>query len=118
MNIGKTGAAGEACAAQYLQRCGFGILRQNYQTRFGEVDIIAAAGSFLVFAEVKTRRTNAAVSGAESVTAAKQRRILAAAQQYLLENESGLQPRFDVIEVVHENGVFSVRQHIEDAFGT
>ena len=118
MNIGKTGAAGEACAAQYLQRRGFCILRQNYQTRFGEVDIIAADNSFLVFAEVKTRKANATISGTESVTPAKQRRILAAAQQYLLENESGLQPRFDVIEVVHENGVFSVQQHIEEAFGT
>ena len=54
----------------------------------------------------------------EFVTRAKQERIMATAQLWMLENETELQPRFDVIEIYApegENGPVRIN-HIENAF--
>jgi putative endonuclease len=48
------GLRGEELAAQHLCRLGFAILARNLRTGAGEIDLIAAAGSTIVFAEVKT----------------------------------------------------------------
>ena len=50
------GAWGEAAARGYLTRAGYRIVDCNFRTRFGEIDIIAQAGEYLVFIEVKTRK--------------------------------------------------------------
>ncbi|MBP5618294.1 MAG: YraN family protein, partial [Clostridia bacterium] len=63
MNIGATGERGEKLAARYLRRKGYRILERNFQTRFGEIDLIARKGDQLVFVEVKTRAPGAPVSG-------------------------------------------------------
>ncbi len=116
MNIGKVGGAGEKAAEKYLRRGGFKIAARNYQCRWGEIDIVCERGGFIVFVEVKTRRVGALVGALESVGAAKRRRLTAAAENYLLENETQLQPRFDVIEVVHDGDNYFVGGHIENAF--
>ena len=112
-----TGAWGEQQAAQFLRRQGYDIIGLNYRVRGGEIDIIARRGRFIVFAEVKTRRSGRFAAAREFVTAAKQRRLLLAAQLWLAENPTGLQPRFDVIEVYarREAGEAQIN-HIENAF--
>ena len=112
-----TGAWGEQQAAQFLRRQGYDIIGLNYRVRGGEIDIIARRGRFIVFAEVKTRRSGRFAAAREFVTAAKQRRLLLAAQLWLAENPTGLQPRFDVIEVYarREAGEAQIN-HIETAF--
>jgi putative endonuclease len=50
------GRRGEQLAAAHLQRLGFELVEQNLRTRHGEIDLIAADGDVIVFAEVKTRR--------------------------------------------------------------
>ncbi len=77
------GDFGERVAAAHLEAKGYRILERNFRTREGEVDIIAERGGTLVFAEVRTRRGEALGSAAESVTASKAARILAAAQAYV-----------------------------------
>lgn len=116
MNIGKTGTAGEICAASYLKRKGYKIIGRNYQTRYGEIDLIAAAGGFIVFAEIKTRAQHPMIGGVYSVNKSKIDKIKAAANLYLLENACMLQPRFDYIGVEHTNGKYTVFEHIENAF--
>ena len=112
-----TGAWGEQQAAQFLRRQGYDIIGLNYRVRGGEIDIIARRGRFIVFAEVKTRRSGRFAAAREFVTAAKQRRLLLAAQLWLAENPTGLQPRFDVMEIICNTkpAVFK-HTYIENAF--
>lgn len=109
------GRAGEAEAARYLRNKGYRIVGQNYSCRFGEVDIIAAGGGYIVFAEVKLRRDAAFAQAREFVTAAKQERIKKAALVWLTANETGLQPRFDVVEIYGGTEISRIN-HIENAF--
>ena len=93
------GQFGEEQAARYLRRRFYSILERNYRCRFGEIDLIARKGKYLVFVEVKLRKDDRFGAAREFVTPAKQARILAAAEQWLSLHETQLQPRFDVIEV-------------------
>ena len=115
MNIGIVGSAGENKAVKYLKKHKYKILSQNYQTFFGELDIICRKGEYIVFVEVKTRSKNYMVSGRDSVTSAKQKRIIKAAMQYLQSYKFDLQPRFDVIEITVEKDNDEI-VHIENAF--
>lgn len=115
MNLGKTGLKGEASAARFLKSKGYRIISRNYQTRYGELDIVCRNDSYIVFAEVKTRSENYIVSGVDAVNLAKQKRIVKAALQFLQENSYDLQPRFDVLEIVIVGDGETVT-HIENAF--
>ena len=52
------GKRGEKVAARFLKRKGCKIVQRNYRCNFGEIDLIAANGEYLVFVEVKTRSDN------------------------------------------------------------
>ena len=112
------GQFGEEQAARYLRRRFYTILERNYRCRFGEIDLIARRGGFLVFAEVKLRRDDSHGEAREFVTARKQQRVLAAAELWLSQHETALQPRFDVIEVYAPRGPEGPVKisHIENAF--
>lgn len=113
------GQWGEQQAAQYLKRHGWRIVGQNYACRFGEIDLIAANREYLAFVEVKLRASDRFAQAREYVGAGKQARIRAAASMWLAENETQLQPRFDVIEIYGDE-TMQYRQlqinHIENAF--
>lgn len=114
-----TGAWGEQAAAAYLLKKKYKILGTNYRCRFGEIDIIAANRAFLVFVEVKLRKSAAFAAAAEFVDIRKQERLRTTAELYLSENPTKLQPRFDVIEIYAPDGIYTVTptiNHIEDAF--
>ena len=73
------GVDGEALAATYLEDLGCRILERNFTSRFGEIDIIAVTpdGKYLCFVEVKTRKSDKNIAtGLESISAAKQRKII------------------------------------------
>ena len=96
---GTKGAWGEECAAAYLRRRGYRILARNYSCRFGEIDIIASNRQYLVFCEVKLRKSADFAAAREFVDARKQQRLRTTALLYLSQHETPLQPRFDVIEI-------------------
>ena len=113
------GAWGEAQAAGYLKKQGYRILARNFSCRLGEIDLIAANRSCLVFVEVKLRRSDAFARAAEFVDFRKQNRLRATAALWLSAHETDLQPRFDVIEVYAPEGEATKRpviNHLEDAF--
>lgn len=110
---------GEEQAARYLRRRGYNIIERNFSCRYGEIDIIARRGGFIVFVEVKLRKDAGFAEAREFVDWSKQRRILSAAGLWLSSHEPEAQPRFDVIEVYAPEGERSRRveiNHIEDAF--
>ena len=101
--MNRRGDAGEALAAAYLERRGLRILSRNYRCRFGEIDLVAESGSTLVFVEVRARRSDDFGGPGESITAAKRRRLVAAARHYLA--ATGERPaRFDVVLIRGEPG--------------
>ncbi|HHX73108.1 MAG TPA: YraN family protein [Clostridiales bacterium] len=107
------GAAGEAAAARYLRAKGYTIEAANIRSRFGEVDLVATNRAYIVFVEVKTRKSAAFARPMEHVTARKLEKIKATALLYLSEHPTKLQPRFDVIEVYLPNGPAGEPAHIE-----
>ncbi len=99
-----TGARGEGVAVEYLRRQGYRISGANWRCRTGEIDLIAEDGPTLVFVEVRTRRSTIAGTPEESVTRAKQRRLVALAETYLLGQEAAGRPwsgawRIDVVAI-------------------
>ncbi len=113
-----TGAAGESFIADVLKKKGYKLLDRNYKTRFGEIDIIVSDKKYIVFVEVKTRAKGGLTSPFESVTPSKQKKIILAAQSYLLRNKVNLQPRFDVAAVYTEDKKIVAYDYLTDAFQT
>ncbi len=99
MHTTTKGLAGEVLAARFLREKGYTILSSNYHSRFGEIDIIANEGPYIVFVEVKARSEGSIILPREAVTYEKQRKLLRTASQYMRAYPSNLQPRFDVVEV-------------------
>lgn len=111
------GNIGERLTARHLRDNGYNIIGANYSCRFGEIDVIASNKKYIAFVEVKTRGQNAIANPCESVNFAKQERLRKTALMYLSNNETKLQPRFDVCEVIldNENNLVSIN-YIENAF--
>ena len=110
---------GEDRAALYLRLHGYRIVERNFRCRQGEIDIIARQGDIIAFVEVKQRKNADFGEAREFVTFSKQRRVIAAAELWLLKTRCELQPRFDVIEVYAPQGTktpFPEIHHLEDAF--
>lgn len=119
MDSRELGAWGEKKAANFLRMHGYGIVETNYSCRYGEIDIIAENRSYVVFVEVKLRKSSDHGEAREFVTYSKQRRIIKAAQMYLEQHDTEKQPRFDVLELYWSDGAFGRKAKInliENAF--
>jgi putative endonuclease len=79
----QAGAQAEQRALDLLLAGGVKLQARNYRCRAGEIDLIVTDGATLVFVEVRMRSRGGFGSAAESITARKQGRIIAAAQHYL-----------------------------------
>ena len=113
------GAWGEALAADYLRKKRYEIVAAGYRSRFGEIDLIVRNKKFLVFVEVKLRKTPDFAKAMEYVDLRKQDKIRITASMYLSQNPTSLQPRFDVIEIYAPEGTATGKPqiyHMEDAF--
>lgn len=115
MNKRQIGTGKEELTASYLIKNGYHILERNYRCRQGEIDIIAKDGNYLVFVEVKYRKTGKWGDPAEAVDRPKQHRICRAARYYLYQHRYGEdQPcRFDVAALYGDGRI----SYIKGAFG-
>jgi putative endonuclease len=99
----RIGDAAEDEALQYLQAQGLRLVMRNYRTPGrggGEIDLIMQdRDTTLVFVEVRKRKSTRHGGAAASVGHVKQRRIVFAAQFYLLKLRTLPPCRFDVVEV-------------------
>ena len=114
-----SGAWGEALAAEYLRKKHYKLVAVGYRCRFGEIDLIVKDRKYLVFVEVKLRKTDGFAHAYEYVDKHKQDRLRVTASMYLSQNPTALQPRFDVIEIYAPDGAQTSNPevyHMEDAF--
>lgn len=93
------GRLGEDAVCRLLMQRGHELIERNYHRRCGEIDIISKCGGFVVFTEVKSRKRGSLVSGLEAVDFRKQAKIVRTADLWLSDNDTGLQPRYDIAEV-------------------
>ncbi len=112
MNNKIKGNLGEDLAKVYLEKKGYKVLESQYLTPMGEIDIIAMDKDTLVFIEVKYRKSTNKGNPLESITKAKQRKIIKTAYYYIVANKVKGNMRFDAIGILNEEIT-----HIENAFG-
>lgn len=109
------GNRGEQAIADYLVKQGYTIIATNYQKRSGEIDLIAQKNELIAFIEVKLRTKNY-FNISEVITFSKQRKIIATAQRFILEQSLFNHIyRFDVALVEYNNDN-SVITYIKNAF--
>ena len=98
------GQRGEIEAITYLHKKGYKIIEQNYQTHWGELDIIALKDKKITFIEVKTRLSENFGKPYEAVNFSKVRKLMRPIQYFLLQkNYKNYKLSLDVISIVLNN---------------
>ena len=90
------GVIAEDTALDYLRDQGLILVQKNFHSRFGEIDLIMMDGIITVFVEVR-KRYSGIDSAIESVTPSKQRKLIKAAEYYMLKSGFDIACRFDLI---------------------
>lgn len=112
------GNTGERIAADYLLKKGYQVLDQNFNVRFGEIDLVALDDDCVVFVEVKTRTSTAFGNPEDSVTASKIEKMENSALLWLQAHpEAPDNWRMDVIAILvdHQHNVRDL-QHFLNAY--
>ena len=101
MNKRSLGTRKEDEAARFLTECGLKVTDLNFRSRFGEIDIVARDGEFVVFVEVKYRRSSLAGHPEEAVDIRKARTISKVADYYRVVRKLPYDTavRFDVVAI-------------------
>jgi len=95
----RLGRYGEKLAADFLIRRGCKIIDKNFQTAYGEIDLIAQKNDELLFVEVKTRTKSNFGFPELAVDNKKISHLLKAAQIYLHHKQRHKFWRLDIISV-------------------
>ncbi len=111
------GQAGERAARKYLKQQGLKFLVANYRSTRGEIDLVFRDGECLVFTEVKTRSSEDWTRPAAAVDARKRRLLSQTALDYLrLLKNPPIKIRFDIVEVLLEDGNVCEIRHLPNTF--
>ena len=108
------GQTAESRAAAFLKAQGLTLVARNWRCRFGEIDLVMQDGATLVFVEVRLRSRSDFGGAAASVTPAKQKKLLAAARQYLASLRTLPPCRFDVVALSGSGAPEWVRNAFDD----
>jgi putative endonuclease len=99
------GDRGEIAAAKYLRKRGVRIVARNRVKGKGEIDLIGIEAEFVVFVEVRTRRSEAYMRPENSIRYWKRKTIVATVRALMRRHSKvGLRPRIDVVAVVWPRG--------------
>ena len=109
------GVIGEELARKHLIRKGYKILDTNYKIERTDLDIIAETEAEIIIVEVKTRSSDFFGNPEEAVNFAKQKKLVDAADHYIVLNDIDKDVRFDVISILKNGNSFEIN-HIEEAF--
>ena len=111
------GQLGERAAKKYLRRTGMKFLVANFRSDRGEIDLVFRDKDCLVFIEVKTRSSEEWTRPAAAVNKERRGRLTRAALDYLrLIRNPQVKVRFDIVEVLLENGSVREVRHLPNTF--
>ncbi|KJJ83302.1 Uncharacterized protein family UPF0102 domain protein [Candidatus Omnitrophus magneticus] len=110
------GRAGEKIACRFLLAKNYQIIEKNFITPFGEIDIIARDGNYIVFIEIKTRSTEYFGCPLSGITEYKQKNILRNAAYYIKSKSSGEKNfRIDAIGITLDQQMNPIMiKHVEN----
>ena len=93
------GKKSEQLACQFLEKNGLKLLEKNFNSRFGELDLIMQDSQELVFVEVRYRKNTNFGHTSETITYAKQSKIIKTASVFLQQHAKLAEypARFDVV---------------------
>jgi putative endonuclease len=95
-----TGKEGEKIAAAFLKKNGYRIMEINFRCPIGEIDIVAKEKDYLVFVEVKTRKSMELGYPEQAVGIRKQKKMSQLALWYMQKRKiADTNARFDVVAV-------------------
>lgn len=113
----KVGNFGEMLVITYLENLNYKILDRNYNTKFGEIDIIAKDKEEYVFIEVKTRTSKKYGVPCEAINMNKEKHIEKSSKVYIYLNKLEKEYiRYDVIEVYFINNNKYYINHLKNNF--
>jgi putative endonuclease len=111
------GALGERAAKKLLKRQGLKFLTANFRSDRGEVDLVFRDRDCLVFVEVKTRSSEEWVRPAAAVNKERRQRLSRAALDYLrLLKNPQVKLRFDIVEILLQDGAVHELRHLPNTF--
>lgn len=114
----KKGKIGEQIAREYLIKKGYQVIKSNFQTRFGEIDLIVSNEGFLVFVEVKLKTGEDFGTPEEMINPKKLRQLQNTAEMFLRQEKAHLgnfkQYRIDAICIILENNEIKKISHYEN----
>lgn len=99
-----SGLEGEDKATSFLKKQGFKILKRNFHSKFGEIDIIATKAKILHFIEVKT--TKGDYNAAERLNAKKYEKLLKTINYYILTQGVDQDYQLDLLCVQNDTFLF------------
>lgn len=117
LNAPNNGAKAEALACNYLKSQGLKLVKMNYSTKVGEIDLIMQGETHLIFIEVRHRSESDWSTAAQSITSTKQQKVIKAAKQYLQQHKlyDQVDCRFDAVVIEGELTLANL-QWIQHAF--
>jgi len=111
------GDLGELAAKKHLKKLGLKFLTANFRSDRGEIDLVFRDDDCLVFVEVKTRSSEDWTRPAAAVDKRKRRLLTLTAFDYLrLLKNPQVKIRFDIVEVLLENGAVHEVRHLPNTF--
>jgi putative endonuclease len=111
------GELGERAARKHLKRQGLKFLTANFRSRRGEIDLVFRDRDCLVFVEVKTRASEEWSRPAAAVDGERRRRLTRAGLDYLrLLRNPPVKVRFDIVEVLLDDGAIREVRHLPNTF--
>lgn len=94
--MNQLGIEAERVACAYLKKKGLTLVCQNFQSRYGEIDIVMRDGNTLVFTEVRQRRNVQFGGAAYSITPSKIQKLTRTAMAFM-QQYGETAARFDVV---------------------
>ena len=100
-----------------MRQAGLKFLAANFRSRRGEIDLVFRDADCLVFVEVKARSSEDWTRPAAAVNARKRRLLSLAALDYLaLLRRPPVKIRFDIVEVLLDEGEVREVRHLPNTF--